>query len=654
MTKYINPLEQNQFINKIFFKKYKVIKSIAAGSYGCVFEGLDLNKKEKVAIKLEKKSYVNFIEAECSYLLNLKGYGTPKVISFGISGNYYVLVEELLGKSLQMILNEKKTINIKDSCMIAIQMLDRLEHIHSKYIIHRDIKPANLLIGYSNPEVIYLVDFGFARKYRSSFSKKHLKLSNIKSAIGSVYYISINANSGLEQSRRDDLEAFGYSLIYMMKGILPWQIVAFDQNLTTVQKINKICKMKKEIKLQKLCENLPKQMIDYLNYCRNLDFEQDPDYNYLRNLFREILKNNNSINDLNFSWINISNSENIKYGSSKTKIESTKSIVKKRGLHNRLFQKISESLSKMKEKNENKESRSEKYNTIVKLEKKRLDDENVKNIKKVNSRNKRIDETINNSNKSNFKTTEKNNTSTKIINIYYCNEKLNNILTIADNNCKNNIKTIPNSTVNKPLENKNINNLKRNETDIQYYQNNELNNINNNNDLNSADYINGINKFHDFCCKNIKRYKPKFFSIQQTPNSRNSLKKTLKNGNTHFNNKNLINNRIGNIETPNEISNIEGNLYTNLNYNGIFNNSKKKTLKYNNTLNNEFIGKKLDYIQLTSNSNNLSKNSSSYCNIDCSLNINQSMRKKFKQPNDMIQINNQKDEKQQSNLGKKY
>ena len=351
-------------------------------------------------------------------------------------------------------------------------------------------------------------------------------------------------------------------------------------------------------------------MVDYLKYCRNLDFEQDPDYNYLQNLFRDILLNNNSINDLNFSWINISNSENIKYGSPKTKIESTKSLVKKRGLHNRLFQKISESLSKMKEKNENKESRSEEYNTIVRRGQKRLDDENLKNIKKVNLRNKRIEETTNNSNKikNSFKTTEENNTSTKIINIYYCNEKLNNILTIVDNNCKNNIKTILNSTLNKPLENKNINSLKRNGTDIQCYKNSEINNIknnvkniNNNNDLNSADYINGANKFHNFCCKNIKRYKPKFFSIQQTSNCKNSLKKTFKNGNIHFNHKDSINNRIGNIEIRNEISNIGGKLYKNLNNNGIYNSSKEKTLKYNNTLNNEFIGKKFDYIQLTYN-----------------------------------------------------
>ena len=41
---------------------------------------------------------------------------------------------------------------------------------------------------------------------------------------------------------------------------------------------------------QSLCEDLPKQMIDYMTYCRNLVFDEKPDYQYLRNLFRSVLE----------------------------------------------------------------------------------------------------------------------------------------------------------------------------------------------------------------------------------------------------------------------------------------------------------------------------------------------------------------------------
>ena len=46
-----------------------------------------------------------------------------------------ILIQELLGKSIDKIFFEKnRKFSMKDCCMIGIQILDRLEFIHSKYI----------------------------------------------------------------------------------------------------------------------------------------------------------------------------------------------------------------------------------------------------------------------------------------------------------------------------------------------------------------------------------------------------------------------------------------------------------------------------------------------------------------------------------------
>ena len=87
--------------------------------------------------------------------------------------------------------------------MLAIQMLERLEYIHSKNYIHRDIKPHNFLVSLKNESQIYLIDFGLAKKYRSS-KGNHVKFTMTKHITGTPRFCSINAMRGVEQSRRDD------------------------------------------------------------------------------------------------------------------------------------------------------------------------------------------------------------------------------------------------------------------------------------------------------------------------------------------------------------------------------------------------------------------------------------------------------------------
>ena len=85
------------------------------------------------------------------------------------------------------------------------------------------MKPENILMGLEeHASTLYLIDYGLAKKWRSS-NGEHIPIREGKSLTGTARYASANTHLGIEQSRRDDLEGAGYVLLYLLKGVLPWQ-----------------------------------------------------------------------------------------------------------------------------------------------------------------------------------------------------------------------------------------------------------------------------------------------------------------------------------------------------------------------------------------------------------------------------------------------
>jgi hypothetical protein len=116
---------------------------------------------------------------------------------------------------------------------------------------------------------------------------------------GTARYASAHTLQGIEQSRRDDMESLGYTLLYLLKSHLPWiGLPATNRK----EKYMKILRLKQTIPLEQLCSDLPQEFTEYIQIVRNLTYPEEPPYFHLKSIFRNIFLSQQFLFDYNYDW----------------------------------------------------------------------------------------------------------------------------------------------------------------------------------------------------------------------------------------------------------------------------------------------------------------------------------------------------------------
>ncbi|CAH2253528.1 serine threonine- kinase VRK2 isoform X1 [Pelobates cultripes] len=207
------------------------------------------------------------------------------------STSYRFMVIDRLGTDLQkLLLSNGGKFPLNTIMQLGIRLLDVLEYIHEQEYVHGDIKAANILLCYTDPNKVYLADYGLSYRYCPNGNHKPYKENPKKGHNGTIEFTSLDAHKGVALSRRGDLQILSFCMLHWLCGKLPW-----DKNLKVPVAV--------QASKTKLLEELPNSVVNwaaqedgchavasFMAEVYRLGYDEKPNYGVLRKILLNILE----------------------------------------------------------------------------------------------------------------------------------------------------------------------------------------------------------------------------------------------------------------------------------------------------------------------------------------------------------------------------
>ena len=205
--------------------RYELIRIIANGGMGTIYEGLDTRLDRKVAVKImhphlaQDEEFISRFIREAKAAASLSHPNIVNVMDQGWNQSgipaVFLVMELVEGKTLRELIAEKGSFTSNETINYLAPVVSALSAAHQIGIVHRDIKPENILI--SNDGRIKIADFGLAR----GANLGHTMTAEASVILGSVSYLSPEQVQRGISDARSDIYSIGVMAFEMLTGKRP-------------------------------------------------------------------------------------------------------------------------------------------------------------------------------------------------------------------------------------------------------------------------------------------------------------------------------------------------------------------------------------------------------------------------------------------------
>ena len=222
--------------------KYKIVRFLSSGGFGCTYEGEHVMLHKRIAIKeffikdfcnrdentshvtVGTQSKVALVEKLRSKFIDeavaLSQLSHPNIVSvsdvFMENGTAYYVMDFIDGKSLHQIINERGALPEGEAISYIKDAAEALKYVHSLNRLHLDIKPGNIMV--TNDGHAKLIDFGASKQYDEVDGENTSTLLGKTPGYAPIEQMSNNVK---QFTPATDIYSLGATLYKLLTGVTP-------------------------------------------------------------------------------------------------------------------------------------------------------------------------------------------------------------------------------------------------------------------------------------------------------------------------------------------------------------------------------------------------------------------------------------------------